>query len=169
MFYNMVPFSISFNIEGAIYYFGRSPFLTIQLSPQFGFDHRTAKLGIFSHPTLKTVHIWPLTGFYGGFADIDATWRWGPPVSPPLLSLSLYSLLSLSLLSYPSPLHLCRPPPSPHASPARPAALARGRAAARFPGGTGLLRSSSSPSLLCVPAGAQGRHGVHRPRKRRTT
>jgi hypothetical protein len=35
---------------------GKSPFLTIQLLPQFGFGHRASKPDIFDHPTLKTVH-----------------------------------------------------------------------------------------------------------------
>ena len=38
-----------------IYRKGKSPFLTIQLWPRFGFGHRTPKPGIFSHPTIKTV------------------------------------------------------------------------------------------------------------------
>jgi hypothetical protein len=42
---------------------GRSPFLAIQLLPEFGFDHETAKLGIFDHPTLETVHFLPSGGF----------------------------------------------------------------------------------------------------------
>ena len=44
-------------------------------------------------------------GFDGGFGDVDATWRCGPPVSPPLSSLSLLSSLSslLSLSSHPAP------------------------------------------------------------------
>jgi hypothetical protein len=36
--------------------YGTSPFLAIQLLPEFGFDHRTAKPEIFGHPTLETVH-----------------------------------------------------------------------------------------------------------------
>ena len=36
-------------------------------------------------------------GFECGFADVDATWRWSPPVSTPLPLLSLSSLLSLTL------------------------------------------------------------------------
>jgi hypothetical protein len=31
-------------------------FLTIQLLPQYDFDHQTPKPGIFNHPTFKTVH-----------------------------------------------------------------------------------------------------------------
>jgi hypothetical protein len=34
---------------------GRSPLLTIELDPKFGFNHRTPKSGIFDHPTIKTV------------------------------------------------------------------------------------------------------------------
>jgi hypothetical protein len=44
---------------------------------------------------------------------VDATWRWGPPVSPPLSSLSFFSPLHLSLFS-PIPLlspYACRHPP----------------------------------------------------------
>jgi hypothetical protein len=37
----------------------KSPFLIIQLLPQYGFGHRTPKPGIFDHPTLKTVYNWP--------------------------------------------------------------------------------------------------------------
>jgi hypothetical protein len=32
---------------------------TIQLSSKSGFDNRTSKPGIFGHPTIKTVQIWP--------------------------------------------------------------------------------------------------------------
>jgi hypothetical protein len=39
-----------------IYKKGKSPFLTIQLLPQFGFGHRTSIPDIFDHLTLKTVH-----------------------------------------------------------------------------------------------------------------
>jgi hypothetical protein len=46
---------------------GKSPFLTIQLLPQFGFGHQTSKLDIFDHLTLKTVHNWPSNGFDGWF------------------------------------------------------------------------------------------------------
>jgi hypothetical protein len=46
---------------------GKNPFLTIQLLPQFSFGHRTSKLDIFNHPTLKTVHNWPSGGFDGWF------------------------------------------------------------------------------------------------------
>jgi hypothetical protein len=46
---------------------GKSPFLTIQLLPQFSFGHRTSKPNIFDHPTLKTVHNWPSGGLAGGF------------------------------------------------------------------------------------------------------
>jgi hypothetical protein len=98
---------------------------------------------------------------------VDATWGWGPPNQPSSL-IFLSSLLSLSLLSYPSPLTMRRLPPSPRASPARLAVLARGGAAARFPGSAGPRRSSSSFGLLRVPVGAQGRHSVRRPRRRRT-
>jgi hypothetical protein len=42
---------------------GKSPFLTIQLLPQFSFGHQTSKPDIFDHPTLKTVHNWPSNGF----------------------------------------------------------------------------------------------------------
>jgi hypothetical protein len=31
-------------------------FLTIQLMPQFGFEHQTSKPDIFDHPTLKLVY-----------------------------------------------------------------------------------------------------------------
>lgn len=102
--------------------------MTIELPLRFDFDHETPKLVIIAHPTYKTVHIWPLDGFAGGFVDLDATWWWDQPVSPPLSSL-LFS--SFSLLSYLSPLILHRPPPSPTPLQlARLAALAHGGAAA---------------------------------------
>jgi hypothetical protein len=41
--------------------------LTIQLLPQSGFGHRTLKLDIFDHPTLKTVHIDHRSVLMGGF------------------------------------------------------------------------------------------------------
>jgi hypothetical protein len=34
----------------------KSPFLTIQLLPKFGFSHQTSKPDIFDHQTLKIVH-----------------------------------------------------------------------------------------------------------------
>jgi hypothetical protein len=46
---------------------GKDPFLIIQLLTQFGFSHRTSKPDIFYHPTLKTVHNWPLVALIGGF------------------------------------------------------------------------------------------------------
>jgi hypothetical protein len=54
-----------------VFFIGRSPFLTIELSAKFGFDHQTSKLGIFDHPTIKTIHFWPSLGFQGGFGDVD--------------------------------------------------------------------------------------------------
>jgi hypothetical protein len=42
---------------------GKSLFLTIQLLPQFDFGHRTSKMDIFDHPTLKTVYNGPSSGF----------------------------------------------------------------------------------------------------------
>jgi len=36
---------------------GKSPFLAIQLSPEFDFGHATPKPGILDHRTIKTVHI----------------------------------------------------------------------------------------------------------------
>jgi hypothetical protein len=35
---------------------GTRLFFAIQLLPEFGFGHQTAKWGIFDHPTLETVH-----------------------------------------------------------------------------------------------------------------
>jgi hypothetical protein len=40
-----------------LFFFGKSPFLTIQLWAKFGFGHRTSKPDIFDHPTVKTVQI----------------------------------------------------------------------------------------------------------------
>jgi len=82
--------------------------LTIQLS----------KPVTFGHPG----------GFECGFADVDATWLWSPPVSPPLPLLSLSSILSpfslsLFLLSSPSPSPspvLCRGRGRRHRWPAMP-------------------------------------------------
>ena len=93
-------------------------------------------------------------GFGGGFGDVDATWRWGPPVSPPLSSLSL---LFSPLLS--SPLTLRWKPPSSRAplELARPAALACGGARAvlaRDEGGAGARRGTSGTVHGC---GAHGR------------
>jgi hypothetical protein len=45
------------------FFLGKSPFLTIQLLPKFGFGHQTAKPVIFGHPTIKTVQIWPFGYF----------------------------------------------------------------------------------------------------------
>ena len=73
-------------------------------------------------------------GFGGGFGDVDATWRWGPPVSPPLSSLSL--LFSPLLSSHP----------------ALEAALLPRASRARQASGAGLRRSSSG-------AGRAGRAG----------
>jgi hypothetical protein len=43
----------------------KKTFLTIQLSPQFDFGHRTSKPGIFGHPTINTDQIWPMGRFDG--------------------------------------------------------------------------------------------------------
>jgi len=52
-------------------------------------------------------------GFGGGFGDVDATWRWGPPVSPPLSSLSLLSShLALAAALLPRASRARRPPPA---------------------------------------------------------
>jgi hypothetical protein len=48
-------------------FFGKRPFLTIQLLAKFGFGHRTLKPDIFDHSTLKTVHNLPSSGFDGWF------------------------------------------------------------------------------------------------------
>ena len=71
------------------------PVLTMQLQNQTSAAIQLSKPVIFGHRG----------GFDGGFGDVDATWRWGPPVSPPLSSLSLLSSLSslLSLSSHPAP------------------------------------------------------------------
>ena len=87
--------------------------MTIQLS----------KPVTFGHPS----------GFDCGFADVDATWRWGPPASP-----------SLPLLSFFSPLPLLSPCISRRPAPAR---LSSSPA-----GGAGPRRSSSG-------AGRAGRAG----------
>ena len=67
-------FAVSLLTLGAMYwcpsisfFIGKNPFLTIQLWPRFGFGHRTPKPGIFSHPTIKTVQIWPSCCFGGWF------------------------------------------------------------------------------------------------------
>jgi hypothetical protein len=51
----------------SVFFLGKSPFLTIQLLPRFSFGHQTSKPDIFDHPTLKTVHNWPSSGFDGWF------------------------------------------------------------------------------------------------------
>jgi hypothetical protein len=45
------------------FFFGKSPFLTIQFLPQFDFGHEASKIGIFDHLILKTIHNWPLGSF----------------------------------------------------------------------------------------------------------
>ena len=138
------------------------PVLTMQLQNQTSAAIQLSKPVIFGHRG----------GFDGGFGDVDATWRWGPPVSPPLSSLS-------SLLSLFSPLPLLspcagRPPPSVslHPSPLSPQA-GGGLPLASLPGGpsrTGLLppgRLSSSCTGLPPPTPAFLLPGCHRQRGRR--
>ena len=89
--------------------------LTMQLQNQTSAAIQLSKPVIFGHRG----------GFGGGFGDVDATWRWGPPVSPPLSSLSL--LFSPLLSSHP----------------ALAATLLPRTSRARQAGGAGLRRSSS--------------------------
>ena len=105
--------------------------LTTQLSKPFIFSHRTVLVS--------------------GFADVDATWRWGPPVS---LTLSFFSPLPLSPFSYRSPLTLRRRPPSSPSAPlrlTRPAALARGGAPVRP--AAALARVAPAPPCAVMRAG----------------
>jgi hypothetical protein len=44
-------------------FFWKNSILTIQLLSRFGFGHRTPKLGVFDHPTLKTIYNWSSGGF----------------------------------------------------------------------------------------------------------
>ena len=61
--------------------------LAIQLQNRVALTIQLSKPVTFGHPG----------GFECGFADVDATWQWGPPVSVTSLSLSsLYLPLSLS-------------------------------------------------------------------------
>jgi len=105
--------------------------LTIQLS----------KPVTFSHPS----------GFDWCFADVDATWRWGPPVSPSLPLLSLSSLLS----------------PSSH--PASAAALPPRASPARQAGGAGPRRGSSGAGRAGRRHAPSPGHGLSSrlPRRRR--
>ena len=89
--------------------------MTMQLQNQTSAAIQLSKPVIFGHRG----------GFDGGFGDVDATWRWGPLVSPPLSSLSL--LFSPLLSSHP----------------ALEAALLPRASRARQAGGAGLRRSSS--------------------------
>ena len=108
-------------------------------------------------------------GFGGGFGDVDATWRWGPPVSPPLSSLS-------SLLSLFSPLPLLspcagRPPPSVSLlpSPLSPQA-GGGLPLASLPGGpsrTGLLPPGRLSSSRAVTGKGEGEAWFGRGGRRR--
>jgi hypothetical protein len=50
-------------VQTADFFFGKSPFLTIQFLPQFDFGHEASKIGIFDHLILKTIHNWPLGSF----------------------------------------------------------------------------------------------------------
>ena len=90
--------------------------LAIQLQNRVALTIQLSKPVTFGHPS----------GFECGFADVDATWLWSPPVSPPLPLLSLSSLLSpfsLFLLSSPSPSPspvLCRGRGRRHRWPAMP-------------------------------------------------
>jgi hypothetical protein len=52
-FFSLMNFKLSLMILVIVL---KSPSLTIQLLPRFGFGHRTPKQGIFDHPTLKTVY-----------------------------------------------------------------------------------------------------------------
>ena len=61
--------------------------LAIQLQNRVALTIQLSKPVTFGHPG----------GFECGFADVDATWRWGPPVSPPL---PLLSLSSRNILEY---------------------------------------------------------------------
>jgi len=57
--------------------------LAIQLQNRVALTIQLSKPVTFGHPG----------GFECGFADVDATWLWGPPVSPPLPLLSFFSPL----------------------------------------------------------------------------
>jgi hypothetical protein len=60
--------------------------------PKFDFGHRTAKPEMFGHSLLKPFIFGHPMVLVGGFADVDATWQWDPPVN-------IFSLSSLFLLS----------------------------------------------------------------------
>ena len=57
--------------------------MAIQLQNRVALTIQLSKPVTFGHPG----------GFECGFADVDATWLWGPPVSPPLPLLSFFSPL----------------------------------------------------------------------------
>jgi len=108
-------------------------------------------------------------GFDGGFGDVDATWRWGPPVSPPLPSLSLLSSPSpLTLRRPPSP--LCLSPPFSSLSPSRRRASSGLPPWRPFPHRTSsswaaflLLHRSSSSHAGLPPPGLSPAKGKARP------
>jgi len=78
----------------------------------------------------------------GSFAELDATWRWDPPVSPPLPPLSSFSL----------PLPLLSSLLSNSADPASAAALPAHASPADPAGSAGPRRSSSSPGVFGSPS-----------------
>ena len=50
---------------------GEVPFLTIELSPTFGFGHRTQKIELLCHATIKP----STSGHLGSFDDGDFSWH----------------------------------------------------------------------------------------------
>jgi hypothetical protein len=86
----------------------KSPFLTIKLYVEFGFDHPIQKPDIFDHLTFKTIMFGHRVVLQSGFADVDAMWRWGHLSAPPLFPLSPLYLPLFSL--YPAANHVPLPP-----------------------------------------------------------
>jgi hypothetical protein len=81
---------------------GRSPFSTIKLLSSLILAIEPQNQKCLATQLLKPFIFGHLMVLVGGFADVDATWQWDPPVS--ILSLiSLFSLSSFSSLLYRQP------------------------------------------------------------------
>ena len=74
--------------------------LAIQLQNRVALTIQLLKPVTFGHPG----------GFECGFADVDATWLWGPPVSPSLSFFSPLPLLSPCISRRPAPARLSSSP-----------------------------------------------------------
>ena len=74
--------------------------MAIQLQNRVALTIQLSKPVTFGHPD----------GFECGFADVDATWLWGPPVSPSLSFFSPLPLLSPCISRRPAPARLSSSP-----------------------------------------------------------